>query len=90
MRNVPTTTVHVIVADRLVRTNGVHVNVVKTLHDRLLRQCCILREACWAMALAIAKRMAQPGFEAKYVAFAVSPSWGGHRPSGVPGQSSRS
>lgn len=89
MRNVQTTTVHVIV-NRLVRTNGVLVNVVKTLHDSLLRLRLDLCEACWAMALAIAKRMAQPGFEARYVALAVSPSWGGHRPSGVPGQMSRS
>jgi hypothetical protein len=64
--------------------------VVKTLRGNLLRLRLCLREACAAHALAIAKRCAQPGFEAMYWASAGSPSWGGHRLSGGPGTPSRS
>jgi len=42
------------------------------------------------LAKALAKRIAQPGFEAMYWASAGSPSWGGHRMSGGSGHRSRS
>ncbi len=83
MRHVNQTTINVVVNDRSDRTN-----VVKTLRGNLQRLRFCLREACSAIALA--KRMAQPGFEAMYVVSARSPSWGGHRLSGGPGHPSRS
>jgi hypothetical protein len=83
MRHVNQTTVNVVVNDRLDRTN-----VVETRRDNSQRLRLCLREACSAKALA--KRIAQPGFEAMYVASAGSPSWGGHRTSGGPGHLSRS
>ena len=85
MRTVNSTNVNVIVNDRQDRTN-----VVKTLRSNLQRLRLCLREACTAIALAPAKRMAQAGFEAKYWASTGSPSWGGHRLSGGPGHPSRS
>ena len=85
MRTVNQTTVNVVVNDRQDRTN-----VVKTLRNGLRRLRICLREACAASALAIAKRLPQPGFEAMHLASAGSPSWGGHRLSGGPGYPSRS
>ena len=83
MRYVYQTTVNVVVTDRSDRTN-----VVKALRGTLQRLRLFLREACSARSLA--KRIAQPGFEAMNLASAGSPSWGGHRRSGGSGHPSRS
>ena len=83
MRHVHQTTVNVVVNDRLDRTN-----VVETCRHLSQRLRLSLREASWAKALA--KRIAQPGFGAMYLASAGSPSWGGHRVTGGPGTASRS
>ena len=83
MRTVNQTTVNVVVNDRIDRTN-----VVLTCRDLPQRLRLSLREA--GLAKALAKRIAQPGFEAMYWASAGSPSWGGHRMSGGSGHRSRS
>jgi hypothetical protein len=82
MRRIQTTNVNVHVNDHLDRTN-----VVVTLYARLRRGCLSLRGAC----LALAKQCeCWLGSQAMFAAPAGSPSWGGHRPSGGPGRSTRS
>lgn len=83
MRHVNLTNVNVVVTDRLDRTNVV--NTCCNVSQRL--RLCLREVRC---VKASAKRIAQPGFGAMYLASAGSPSWGGHRVSGGPGHPSRS
>jgi hypothetical protein len=75
MRRIHTTSVNVHVNDRLDRTN-----VVAVLRADLRRLCLFMRAACKWLAMQLGESE-----QAKYAVCAVSPSWGGHRPSGGPG-----